>query len=125
MFIRKKNHDLIVGRLERQIDDLKYGLEKANNLESVLEILAEKTGVPKPEKSGLLMATDSGGVSWINGDDLSIPENYAELVEDYFGGKIIRQTANMLIEIDQKGVVSRHFTNKTPDKGYSYVLIRK
>jgi hypothetical protein len=76
-----------------------------------------------PKGSGLSFLTSSGGgVYWDNNTLLG--DHVAVYVDDYFGGKVIKQEATKVVIIDKNGKTTEAFSKQKPDKGYSYKLVR-
>jgi hypothetical protein len=128
MFILKSKHEEIVAGLRQQI-------ERAEDLRDLFKEIVSRTGVPMPEKDGSLF-TSNGSITWrneergmedvetflrgkVNGGELAI------LLEDYFGGKVFKQEATKVVELDEDGKATYHVTKQKPDKGYKYKLVRK
>lgn len=62
--------------------------------------------------------------AWANGE-MVFPDDVPRYVEDLFGGKVIKQEANKAIRITKDGTVTTGLTASSPDKGYSYKLVRE
>ena len=122
--ITNKKHNQIIEHKDKTINDylakimkLEKELDEARRLEKILDKISDKWIT---SGNGIVMSSHGG-----LGYELSINENVAQYVDDYFGGKVIKQEATKLIEIAIDGKVGTAYTKQKPDKGYKYKLIRK
>ena len=102
-----------------EINDLKERLSKAETLERVLDKIwstVECNSITLNEK---FTDTDSLNVQNITGGDPAI------YVDDYLGGKVIKQEATKLIKISNDGTIIEGYTKKDPDKGYRHKIVRE
>lgn len=97
--------------------ELEEELAKAKDLKDILNQLAQRDNkIQFTTPSGLF--TDScGGVG--------IDDSVAVYVDDFFGGKVIKQEATPVIRISKGGNIERGYTKQKPDKSYTYRLIRE
>lgn len=104
---------------DERIQKLEKEISEARNLKEILDKLTIKWTT----------ITSSGGidndVSWIGGTHFSLDESVLVYVDDYFGGKVIKQEATKLVIVDEKGDVTYSQTKQSPDKGFKYKLLRK
>ena len=110
-----KDKDNIILSQERRIEQL----ENEQTLTSFLEAVSERLR---------LGDKDAGEICFMDGNnfvDMSLSDDVAVYVPDYFGGKVIKQEATKLVELDEEGNTTYHLTAQKPDKGHSYKLIRK
>lgn len=117
MFILKSKHEKIVTELKQRI-------AQAEDLHKLLEKIIDKTGIPMPEggfHGGAFLTTLGGSVAW---EKMSLPDNIAQYVDDYFGGKVIKQEATKVVILEKDGERKEAFTKQKPDKGFSYKLVR-
>lgn len=118
MFISTKKHNRIkeeVAQLyQKKIDSLTRELEYAQNLKSIVEKL-----YPLHRIDGSTIRLNVSGSS-----ELILPDKVPVYVEDYLGGKVIKQEATKVIHITKEGEVKTGLTKQSADKGYSYKLIR-
>lgn len=113
--MRKKQLKLLLIEKNKEIDKLVSELRAARDLKEILN-----------KFSGLTI--NGNGFSITGGSwntDLVLPDNVAQYVDDYFGGKVIKQEAIKVIEINKDGEIKTGLTKQKPDKGYSYKLVRK
>ena len=120
MFITKKHHDRIVADLkaslknsEDWVDEMRKQRDAAQNLQAVLGKLADKAAG---------FACFSSGSLNVSGE-LILPDNVPVYVDDYFGGKVIKQESTKVIEISANGDIKTGLTKRTADDGYGYVLV--
>jgi hypothetical protein len=104
-----------IEHLEKTRDDYYARIIKAENLKDILEKMSSMT----INGQGFSV---SGG-SWST--SFNIPDSFAEYVDDYCGGKVIKQEANKVIEITINGEIKTGLTKQPCDKGYKYKLIRQ
>lgn len=64
----------------------------------------------------------SGG-TWST--NLTLPDDVPRYVEDYCGGRVIKQEATKVIEITKTGEIKTGLTKQPADKGFDYKLIRQ
>jgi dihydrodipicolinate synthase/N-acetylneuraminate lyase len=124
MFVTKKYHNQVIEHKDKSINDsqarvlkLEQELKEARDLKNVLEKVTDKM-----DFYGKSIAGFDG---LICGGELILPQQYAKFVDDYFGGKVIEQTANKVVIIGKDGTVRYAKTAKPNDKGYGYKLIRE
>ena len=120
MFITKKRHAKIVADLTADLknahdwtQEMKKQRDAAQNLQVLLERLTDK--------AANFATFSSGSLNFKN--ELIMPDNVAVYVDDYFGGKVIRQEATKVIEIAPNGDIKTGLTKRTADDGYGYVLV--
>jgi hypothetical protein len=120
MFITKKHHDRIVADLktslknsEDWVEEMRKQRDAAQKLAGVLEKLADKAQKFDTFASGSLNFKS----------ELSLPDNVPVYVDDYFGGKVIKQEATKVIEISADGDIKTGVTKCKADNGYGYVLV--
>lgn len=122
MFITKKKHDAIVKDLltrvdmYKQYDEMRKDNQKNNNiLIEILEKLANKSN---------LYADAS--MSYVTGTDIMahLDDSVPRYVEDYFGGKVIKQEATPVTILDSKGKATYGLTKMPPDKNREYKLVQ-
>jgi hypothetical protein len=126
MLITKKKHAAVVAGLnaeivrlgtlltdQREVKDLMRSSTARTDL--LLERLVDKT------VAGSLFVSSAG--TNFCGSKLTLPDNVAVYVDDHFGGKVIRQEATRVIEINADGDIKTGLTKRKPDDGYGYVLV--
>ena len=120
MFISKKKHGAIVADLQEDIDFLEERLEEAKNLKELLTTLvsSQKNYLTVDNTSGISFSVDGGY-------ELSLPDTVPVYVEDYFGGKVIKQEATPVTILDEKGKATYALTKKPADKGKKFLLVRE
>lgn len=126
MFISKRKHDAIVKELLSRVDLHKTYEEmrrdNQKNNDSLVKLLDKIT-----DKNDYLTANNFSAVTMSAGGgyELSLPDNVPVYVEDYFGGKVIKQEATPVTILDEKGKATYGLTKQAPDKGKIYKLVEK
>lgn len=114
-WITKYQHNKIVKQYQEAIEDLKESLNRKDLIVEILDRITNK------EKSPFLTGdmgyvTSSGVMSHL---DNTIPR----YVDDYFGGKVIKQEATPVTILDADGKATYSQTAQKPDKGRKFVLV--
>jgi len=119
MLITKKRHAKIVAELtadlkkaQDAVAEMRKQRDDAQTLAGVLERLADK--------SASFSTFAAGSLNFKS--ELKLPDNVPVYVDDYFGGKVIKQEATKVIEISAEGDIKTGLTKRTADDGYGYVL---
>lgn len=112
----KRITDGLLAKKDEKIRLLEEELEKAKDLKSILHELTQKTFKFDAVSDGILGMADI---------ELGLSDAIPRYVEDYFGGKVIKQEATKVIAITAEGEVKTGLTKQTPDEGYKYKLIRE
>lgn len=120
--ITTKKHNKIISELKEEYAkkhaQLTQELKEAKDLKEILQ-----------KMSSLTINGNTWGVtggSWnISTAKLELNDTIAQYVDDYFGGKVIKQEATKVIEITSDGKMVDGYTKQKPDDGYKYKLIRK
>lgn len=106
-----------ISQLQLQNDFLKReneSLKERSSLKELLEIINR-------DRKNWLTFSDSA----CNGSyGFNFPDDVARYVDDYFGGKVLKQEATKLVKLDKNWNVTYHMTKRLPDKGFSYLLVR-
>jgi len=141
--LTNKQYQDLLNKIEHKdelIQDLMYKnvlakreITEAKELKNVLEILANKTGIPAPKYDGGMLtygiATNSSWstITAINEirEKFKLPDNVLVYEDDILGGKVIKQEVTKCIVIDKEGNVRHDITKQKADKGYSYKLVRE
>lgn len=130
MLITKKKHDEIVAALKAELEtqkewtqEMKRQRDCAMQLGEVLQKLTGKVELSCKAFSGIHISGGSLACEAING--IQIGENLAQYVDDFFGGKVIKQEATKVIQISKDGEVSTGLTRQKPDDGFTYILRRQ
>lgn len=113
-WITKYRHNKIVEQYIDTIKDLREALFRKEKFEEICEKLTDKVNV--------LVATEdyvSASASVMDRLDDTVPR----YVDDYFGGKVIRQEATPVTILDSKGKASYGVTKQDPDEGKKFILI--
>ena len=116
IWITKYRHNKIVEQYQQQIDDLREALNRKDLLTEIVDKLTNKT-------ENLYTMCD-GTVSSSNIMS-HLDDTVPRYVDDYFGGKVIKQEATPVTVLDENGKATYGLTAKTPDKGRNYKLIQK
>lgn len=118
MFITTKKHEAIVRDLKEDLKYLEIELTEARDLKKVLATLAAD------RKSYLTSDNLSCISASASGYELTLPATVPVYVEDYFGGKVIKQEATPVTILDAKGKATYSQTAKKPKKGMNYILVQ-
>ena len=118
IWITKYRHNKIVAQYQEAIDDLKATLNRKETMEKILDKLTDKIS-----SSDYLTAST---VDWVTSSgELILPPDVPRYVEDYFGGKVIKQEAHPVTILDENGKATYGVTAKKPEKNKRYVLHEK
>lgn len=105
-----------IQELEKENEQLK---SEVTRLTDKLEIF-EKV---KEVEDSVFALTGTIGAS-ISDGQINFPDDVLVYVDDYYGGKVIKQEATDLTVLDASGKATYHKTKQAPDKGYKYRLER-
>jgi len=112
----KASYEKVILKLTKERDE-------ARDLKEILEKLTKKSEITGDLVSGFGLVSnnysDGGPILSIDEDKIPV------YVNDYFGGKYIKQESTKLVELDPTGKATYHFTEQKADKGFSYKLIQK
>ena len=114
--ITNKFHEKIVNQLKEQIALLVMQLREAKDLKDILTAVVRKTET---------LATKDFVAANFEYLNVSLPDNYLHYVDDYFGGKVIKQEATDVTILDEKGKATYGVTRQKADKGKKYKLVIK
>lgn len=113
LWITKYRHNKIVEEYKEALAISRENLNRKEKFEEILEKLTDKV------VDGDLIST--ANTDWITSSgELSLPDNVPVYVDDYYGGKVIKQEATPLTVLDKNGKATYHYTAKPPTKGYNY-----
>lgn len=112
-WITKYRHNKILAQYQEHIDDLKEALYRKEKFEEICDKLADKT-----LGHGMALDTCIGSVDVMSCLDDSVPR----YVEDYFGGKCIKQEATPVTILDDMGKATYALTATKPDKNKRFIL---
>lgn len=118
MFISRKEHERIVAEKDREISSLKDGVK----LSLVLQRLVEKT--EKQEKDWTTFCDATTTLKW-GALEESLSDAIPRYVDDYYGGKVIKQEATKVVILDDNGDATYAVTRKAADRGRKYLLVQK
>lgn len=110
MFVSKHKYQKALDKIEH----LEKSLAEAQNLKFVFETLTDVTR----NNSDFISSLD-GTLSASSVMD-SLDDSVAIYVDDYYGGKVIKQEATPLTVLDKNGKATYHYTAKPPKKGHKY-----
>lgn len=117
IFITKYRHNKIVGQYEEAIKDLKEALYRKDELVKIVDKLVDRS------------ITTDNTLSSLNGcimaGELILPNDVPRYVEDYFGGKVIKQEATPVTILDEQGKATYGLTAKKASEGRLYILEQK
>ena len=116
-WITKYRHNKIVEEYQGAIKDLQASLNRRND---IVELIDKVTDITRSNKNFI---TSLDGC--IAGGELNIPADVARYVDDYYGGKVIRQEATPVTILDENGKATYALTAKQPPKGKKYILESK
>jgi hypothetical protein len=123
LFITIKKHNAVVNNLLSKIDLFKQCEEarkdNQKNNDSLVKILEKLT------ESNLTFKSFIASNCVIGSCELKLPDNVPVYVDDYFGGRVIKQEAMPVTILDENGKATYGLTKRQPDKGKSYILITK
>lgn len=114
MFVTKKKYQ----RALEKIEHLEHSLAEAQNLKFVFEKITDKVS----ENSDFISVVGSWATS---AGDLILPDDVPRYVEDYFGGKVIKQEATPVTILDKNGKATYSQTAQKPDKDKRYKLVQE
>ena len=115
IWITKYRHNKIVEAYKNHIKNLEEALNRKENFEKIMDKLTDKTN-SLTSQSGQWVVSSSGVMA-------SLDESVPRYVEDYFGGKVIKQEATNVTILDPKGKATYGLTAKPADKGKNYLLV--
>jgi hypothetical protein len=117
IWITKYRHNKIVEGYEEHIKNLTEALNRKENFEKIMDKLVDKTN----DFSSRCLNYVDGSSSVMSALDDTVPR----YVEDYFGGKVIKQEATNVTILDPKGKATYGLTKKPANKGKDYLLVIK
>jgi hypothetical protein len=115
-WITKYKHNKITEAYQRQIDDLREALNRKESFEKIMDKVVDKTNSLTVDFASCVGTADL----MMHLDD-SVPR----YVEDYFGGKVIKQEATKVTILDENGKATYALTKKPADKGKKFLLVRE
>ena len=113
-WITKYKHNQIVEHKDKSIDDLREALWRKEKFEEICDKLADKVNV-------LGVTGEFGSQTVMDRLDDSV----AVYVDDYFGGKVIKQEATPVTILDHEGKATYGLTKREPDEGEKFILYHK
>ena len=113
--ITDKRHKEIVDDYKYKMGKMITQLAEARDLKNILDRLTDKFDLIASPRSCVL------SVGVMNCLDDTIPR----YVEDYFGGRVIKQESTPITILDEKGIATYGMTKKPADKGRKYLLIQE
>lgn len=111
MLFHDKVQKDIIEDLRGDMKTLREKLEKAENLKDILSKISNIDGV--------IWGSAGGAFSY------NLPSNVATYETDILGGQVIKQEATKCLIVDKEGSVKTGLTKQSPDKGFTYKLIRE
>ena len=114
LWITKYRHNKIVEEYKEAIKDLKASLNRRNDIVALIDKVADVA------RSNKEFITSLDGC--ISGSELNIPTDVARYIDDYYGGKVIKQEATLVTILDENGRATYAHTAKKPSKGKKYIL---
>ena len=130
MFITEKEHLRVKTELEKRNEELhqkllerEKELGEARDMRGLLKAIIERTGLPPMEgKFSILTTNGYGGISLSNAS-VMLSDSVAQYVDDYYGGKVIKQEATPVTILDSQGKATYALTRRPADKGRNYLLV--
>lgn len=126
-WITKYRHNKIVDHYQKTIDDLREALWRKEKFEKITEKLVDITAKINPKafnQDGSYSLTGDGG--WITAGSIdvmaSLDDSVPRYVEDYFGGRCIKQEAYPVTILDENGKATYALTATKPDKNKRFIL---
>ena len=114
-----KTHNRIIAELKEAYAEkhnkLTAELKEAKDLKTILDRFSSLT------INGIGLAVSGG--NW--NTEIVLPDTVLQYTEDILGGKVIKQEGNKCIVVTKDGIVKTGLTKQTPDKGFSYKLVRE
>ncbi len=108
----KYKHNKIVEEYRGAIKDLREALWRKEKIEEICDKLADKTED---------LSSQMGHYASMDIMD-SLDDTVPRYVEDYFGGKVIKQEATPVTILDANGKATYGLTAKKPEKGKTWIL---
>jgi len=104
-------HELYRERIRKMEDQHRTELQQARDLKELLGKFGSK----------LSMFDSNFSIS----GSMNFPDDIPQYVDDFFGGKVIKQEATKVIFISRKGEVQTGLTKRKPDEHFPYLLQRE
>lgn len=117
-----EHREKTVGDQSMKIVRLEKELAESKELKELLTCIVNRTGIPDGAKIGDYLTFGSNGASWSG--EIVLPDKVPVYVDDYFGGKVIKQEATKVIHITKSGEILTGLTKEKSDKGFIYLLQR-
>ena len=122
-WISKYTHNKIVKEYQDALDVQKENINRKEKFEEICEKLTDIVGKIDVRAYENIVSSGQGFATTVDLDVMAkLDDSVAQYVDDYFGGKVIKQEATKLIVIDEKGKATYHHTKKRPNKGKVYKL---
>ena len=123
-WITKYTHNKHVEFYKKQIKTLEENINRKEAFEDICERLT--TVVEKIHPNSFSDISGYGG--WATASDINImaglDDTVPVYVDDYFGGKVIKQEATPVTILDENGKATYALTAKKPTKGKAYLLVQ-
>jgi hypothetical protein len=113
IWITKYRHNKIVAGYEKYVEDLREALNRKEGFEKILDKLTDK-----------MVDFGDTSIKWVSGSDIMInlDDTVPRYVDDYFGGKIIKQESTPVTILDRNGKATYGVTARKPKKGKNFIL---
>jgi hypothetical protein len=118
LWITKYKHNKIVEEYKELLKQYKEQINRKDKMEEIMDKLVDKTNTIAGSLEGYCIASGHDVM-------MSLDESVPRYVEDYFGGKVIKQEATPVTILDEKGKATYGLTKEAPDKGRAYKLVTK
>jgi len=123
-WITKYRHNKIVEEYKEAIQTQKENLNRKEKFEDICEKLTNISDKLADKTSDLITSLD--GITCAGGwSEINLPDNVPVYVDDYFGGKVIKQESHPVTILDEKGKATYGVTAKKLPKGQTYHLVTK
>jgi len=113
-----------VKQKDEKIENLKAQLAQATDFKMHLRTLIELSdALVKTRNDYLTKGYLDNVISWASGSaQIKLSDDVAVYVDDYFGGRVIKQEATSVTILDKKGKATYGLTARKADKGKDYIL---
>lgn len=121
-WITKYRHNKIVEEYKEALQIQKENLNRKEKFESICDKLTDISDKLTTKYSDIIGTIDSYAFAGTAGE-LVLPDNVPVYVDDYFGGKVIKQESHPVTILDETGKATYGVTAKKLPKGQTYHLV--
>ena len=115
IWITKYRHNKIVERYEELLKQYKEQINRKDKMEEIMDKLTDKVSICESSLSVSTRITAKELMS-------ALPDTVPVYVEDYFGGKVIKQEATPVTILDKNGKATYGLTARKAEKNKLYIL---